>query len=311
MANEPKLHLGVGPRPSLVATFALAIGAFGSALVVLGHISASPVQPFVERTTVVDLDVIADARTIAWVRHYYGDRDDAGYGTNAPFLCGSDGAAAGRAYEDTITQLATGSVVARRTGCEQANPDSTPSIPKASQLLTLPHGSVPPWGSTWQMVDAGACNRTFSDEVTFDRPSSLSYTGATDGDLLATRGGMERSGEWPPSQPMATSWRLVNGVPTPCRKRHQPVPPSRCRGIWPFADVTMRLMSSAWRSDCPSPGVVRRSLGDTLLHSRTGSQRDPQAADIDVSPVRSGIREVEPNITGRGRRVDTGEERLP
>lgn len=48
----------------------------------------------------------------------------------------------------------------------------------------LPQGSEPPPGATWQLVDAGSCNRMFPDEISFERPTSLSYTGDTDADLL-------------------------------------------------------------------------------------------------------------------------------
>ena len=65
---------------------------------------------------------------ITWTRHYWGSNpfDDPGYGTNAPFVCGSNGFGPGRPYEDVGIDRATGQVVARQSGCENPAQPSQP-----------------------------------------------------------------------------------------------------------------------------------------------------------------------------------------
>ena len=65
---------------------------------------------------------------ITWTRHYWGSNpfEDPGYGTNAPFICGSNGFGPGRPYEDVGIDRATGQVVARQSGCENPAQPSQP-----------------------------------------------------------------------------------------------------------------------------------------------------------------------------------------
>ena len=87
-----------------------------------------------------------------WVRHYWG-RDEAGnplepgYGTNSPILCGQNGNPAGRPYEDTLVEIATGQVLNSVLGCETpgnttpggsgTQPASPPPPPRPEEVWNI------------------------------------------------------------------------------------------------------------------------------------------------------------------------------
>jgi hypothetical protein len=87
----------------------------------------NPVRPSQQQpNTVIPVAGPVVEQTTRWTRHYWGANpfEDPGYGTNAPILCGGGA----RAYEDTLTVIATGEVLNRLTGCETPG-TTTPSGP--------------------------------------------------------------------------------------------------------------------------------------------------------------------------------------
>ncbi len=159
-----------------------------------------------------------NAPTSTWVRHYWGDTSDPGYGTNAPILC----PAGERAYEDVHVRVADGVVLNRINGCEAApvvvtTTQPQPAPPTAAEARNLTPIPVPGWGvsprgtgltglPTWLWDSNGDTPRTAASTIrgysvtstarpirwTWDMadtgPASSSNPGST---LTATRPGTE------------------------------------------------------------------------------------------------------------------------
>jgi hypothetical protein len=92
----------------------------------------------------------AEPSPYRWERHYWGDHNDPGFGTNSPFLCpknpdGSDQLP----YTDVMIDTRDGSEVRRQNGCQGVDDPATPANEGAPALPPPP----PPPPSAGEVLD--------------------------------------------------------------------------------------------------------------------------------------------------------------
>lgn len=131
----------------------------------------------------------------------------------------------------------------------------------ASRLPQLPYGSSPPAGTTWRMSAAGACNRSFPDEVELHPDAALHYDGGTVADVL--RDATTYGARWRMAA-VGSDSRTIKATTEWCT---DPVPPA------PPAAPAAAGASAMWGCRCNGglhPGALAE--GSNQIESEQGEQ---------------------------------------
>jgi hypothetical protein len=179
----PGLAVGVSPAQAQTPSGNLGNGSVGSGIEVPGgNGSSGPTNTGTGASSSGGGSSSSggSAPTTKWTRHYWGDKDDPGYGgVNTPILCG----AGERAYQDVESRISDGVLLGTVNGCEAARIAGTPVTttpppppPTSAEVRNLTPLPVPTFGvsprgtgltglPTWLWDSNGATPRTATSTI--------------------------------------------------------------------------------------------------------------------------------------------------